>query len=100
MQEKNYIAIRNSQINYYRDVGLYYIENGSYVLYKPPGKLLTDLRLSEERHPTELYIRRKDRIVAIKELQAGFNRHISKSIKKGNVKAVKSTLCDLVGETL
>ena len=100
MQEKNYIAIRNSQINYYKNVGLFYVENGSFVLYKPPGKLMADLRLAEERHPTELYIRRKDRMEAIKELQAGFNRHISKSIKKGNVVAVKSTLCHLVEETL
>ena len=100
LQEKNYTAIRKSQINYYKHVGLYYIENGSFVLYKPPGKLMTDLRLSEERHPIELYIRRKDRKVAIKELQAGFNQHISTNIEKGNVKAVKTTLCELVEETL
>ncbi|MGD8990360.1 MAG: HD domain-containing protein [Desulfobacterales bacterium] len=100
MQEKNYIAIRNSQLNYYRDVGLYYPQSGSFVLYKPPGKLITDLRLSEKRHPPVLYICRKDRVAAIKELQVGFNAHIFKSIKKGNVKAVKSTLCDLVAETL
>jgi HD-GYP domain-containing protein (c-di-GMP phosphodiesterase class II) len=100
LQEKNYIAIRNSQINYYKDVGLYYIENGSFVLYKAPGKSMTDLRLSQKRHPNKLYIRRKERSAAMKELQAGFNRHIFKNIKKGNVKAVKSTLCDLVEETL
>ncbi len=100
MQDKNYIAIRNSQINYYKDVGLYYAENGSFVLYKPPGKLMSDLRLEQERHPPELYIHQQDRIVAIKELQAGFNRHISRSIKTGNVVAVKSTLCHLVEETL
>ena len=100
MQEKNYIAIRNSQINYYKDVGLYYVENGSFVLYKPPGKLMTDLRLAEERHPPELYIHQKDRMVAINELQAGFNRHILKSIKTGDVVSVKSTLCHLVEETL
>ena len=100
LQEKNYIAIRNSQINYYKDVGLYYIEGGSFVLYKPPGKSLADLRLKEERHPPELYYQRKDRITAIKELQAGFNQHIFRSIKTGNVVAVKSTLCQLVEETL
>ena len=82
------------------DVGLFYIENGSFVLYKPPGKLLTDLRLKQEMHPHKLYIRREDRNAALKELQAGFNRHILKSIKKGNHAAVKSTLCDLVEETL
>ena len=56
LQEKNYITIRNSQINYYKDIGLYYIEGGSFVLYKPPGKLMTDIRMREGRHPTELYI--------------------------------------------
>lgn len=100
LQEKNYISIRNSQINYYKDVGLYYIEGGAFVLYKPPGKLLADLRLKEGRHPTELYIHQEDRAAAIKELQKGFNRHIAQSIKKGNTVAVKSTLCHLVEETL
>jgi HD-GYP domain-containing protein (c-di-GMP phosphodiesterase class II) len=100
LQEKNYIPIRNSQINFYRDVGLFYIEGGTFVLYKPAGKSLTDVRLNQERHPTELYIHQKDRITAIKELQKGFNRKIAESIKNGNVMEVKSTLCHLVEETL
>lgn len=100
LQENNYIPIRNSQINYYRDVGLFYIEGSNFVLYKPPGKLMTDLRLGEKRHPTELYIHQKDRITAIEELQKGFNRQIAESIKAGNVMEVKSTLCNLVEETL
>ena len=100
MLEKNYIPIRNSQINYYKDVGLYYIEGGSFVLYKPPGKLMTDLRMKEGRHPGELYIHQNDRMTAIKELQNGFNRHIAHSIITGNPGSVKSTLCHLVEETL
>jgi HD-GYP domain-containing protein (c-di-GMP phosphodiesterase class II) len=100
LQEKNYIAIRNSQINFYKDVGLYYIEGGSFVLYKPPGKYLTQMRLKEAKHPTELYIHQNDRIAAIKELQKGFHTHIAKSIKTGNAAEVKSTLCNLVEETL
>ena len=100
MQEKNYIAIRNSQINYYKNIGLYYVAGGSFVLYKPPGKLMTDLRMREGRHPTELYIHQNDRQAAIKELQNGFNRYIARSIKTGNAVAVKSTLCNLVEETL
>jgi HD-GYP domain-containing protein (c-di-GMP phosphodiesterase class II) len=100
LQEKNYIAIRNSQINYYKDVGLYYIQGGTFVLYKPPGKLMTELRLNEKMHPTQLYIHQNDRITAIRELQKGFNRHIAQSIKNGNAKEVKSTLCSLVEETL
>jgi HD-GYP domain-containing protein (c-di-GMP phosphodiesterase class II) len=100
LEEKNYIAVRNSQINYYRDVGLYYVEGDSFVLYKPPGKLLTELRLNEKMHPTQLYIHQNDRITAIKELQKEFNRRIAQSIKTGNAVEVKSTLCSLVEETL
>jgi HD-GYP domain-containing protein (c-di-GMP phosphodiesterase class II) len=69
-------------------------------LYKPPGKLVKELRLNQKRHPSQLYIHQKDRVAAIKELQKGFNRHIVKSIKTGNVIKVKSTLCSLVEETL
>ena len=61
---------------------------------------MTDLRLDEARHPTQLYIHQKDRITAINELQKGFNREIAKSIETGNVVAVKSVLCNLVEETL
>jgi HD-GYP domain-containing protein (c-di-GMP phosphodiesterase class II) len=100
LQEKNYIAIRNSQINYYNKVGLYYIEGGAFVLYKPPGKLMADMRMKEGRHPTTLFIRQNDRMTAIKELQNGFNRNIAQSIKTGNAVSVKSTLCSLVEETL
>ena len=100
LQEKDYIAIRNSQINYYRDVGLYYIEGGSFVLYKPPGKFITELRLNEKMYPKQLYIHQNDRITAVKELQKEFNRHIAQSIQTGNTVEVKSTLCSLVEETL
>ena len=61
---------------------------------------MTDLRMREGRHPTELYIHQNDRQAAIKELQNGFNRYIASSIKTGNAVAVKSTLCSLVEETL
>jgi HD-GYP domain-containing protein (c-di-GMP phosphodiesterase class II) len=100
LQEKNYIAIRNSQINYYKDVGLYFIEGGTFVLYKPPGKLMTEMRLSEKMHPKQFYIHQNDRLTAIRELQKGFNQHIAQSIENGNAVEVKSTLCHLVEETL
>lgn len=95
-----YIPIRRSQINYYRKVALYYqtVKN-TYALYKPPGKLVADLRINENRHP-KLYISQENRIEAIQELQKGFNQHIARSIEIGNVMEVKATLCDLVEETL
>jgi HD-GYP domain-containing protein (c-di-GMP phosphodiesterase class II) len=68
-------------------------------MYKPAGTSLTEMRISQQRHPM-LFIQEEDRIVAIKELQKGFNKQIEKSITTGNAVNVKASLCDLVEETL
>ena len=100
MEQHNYIQVRNSQINYYRAVPLFYqTDTDSYCLYKPAGASLAEMRINEQRHPL-LYIHEEDRIVAIKELQKGFNKQIEKSISTGNAVNVKASLCDLVEETL
>jgi len=100
VDQHNYIQVRNSQINYYREVPLFYhIGTNSYGLYKPPGTSLSEMRISQHRHP-RLYIHEEDRIVAIKELQKGFNKQIKQSIATGNAANVKASLCDLIEETL
>ena len=100
MENSNYIQVRNSQIRNYRDIPLYYlIGESNFSLYKPPGLSIAEMRLTEERHP-QLFIQQKDRIESIKELQREFNQHIAESITKGNSVEVKSTLCNLVEETL
>ena len=100
MDQPNYIRVRNSQINYYKEVSLYHQSSeNAYCLYKPAGTLLAEMRLNQQKHPP-LYIQEQDRMVAINEIQKGFNRHISDSIKTGNAFKVKATLCDLVEETL
>ena len=100
MDQNNYIQVRNSQINYYREISLFYqTGTDSYVLYKPAGTSITEMRISQQRHPL-LYIQEEDRIVAIKELQKGFNKHIEQSLTTGNAVNVKASLCNLVEETL
>ena len=100
VDQPNYIRVRNSQINYYKEVSLYNQTGAdSYLLYKPAGSNLTELRRSQNKHP-ELYIQEGDRIIAIKEIQKEFNKHIADSINTGNAFKVKETLCDLVEETL
>ena len=100
MEPQNYIQIRNSQINYYIKVPLFYqTGTDSYGLYKPAGKRLSAGRIDQQRHPL-LYIQVEDRLVAIKELQKGFSEQIEQSITTGNAAKVKSSLCDLVEETL
>ena len=100
MDQHNYIQVRNSQINYYRTVPLFYqTGTNSYLLYKPAGANLPNNRINQERYPL-LYIQEQDRIVAIKELQKGFNKQIEQSIATGDVVSVKAALCNLVEETL
>jgi len=100
MDQNNYIQVPNSQINYYREIPLFYqTGTDSYGLYKPAGTSLPEMRISQQRHPL-LYIQEEDRIVAIKELQKGFNKQIEQSLKTGNAVNVKASLCDLVEETL
>ncbi len=100
MEQQNYIQVRNSQINYYLEVPLFYQTGAnSYGLYKPPGKRLSSMRIDQQRHPL-LYIKEEDRLVAIKELQKEFSQQIENSITSGNAVEVKSSLCDLVEETL
>lgn len=100
MTQTNYIRVRNSQINYYKKVALFYqTGNDLFGLYKPAGTSLSEMRLNQQRHPP-LFIQAADRIMAIKEIQREFNKNIADSIKTGNAFKVKATLCDLVEETL
>ena len=100
MNQLNYIPIRKSQINHYIKVPLFYRSAPeAYVLYKPAGTSINEIRLDQGRLPV-LFIKQKDRLEAIKELHKGFNRQIATSIKTGNAVEVKATLCNLVEETL
>ena len=100
MEEPTYIRVRNSQINYYFKVPLFYQTGiNTFGLYKPAGEKITELRIKEQRHPP-LFIQQQDRIAAIKEIHKGFQKYIVESIRTGNAVTLKSTLCDLMAEML
>ena len=101
MQTAQWIRARKSQIRFYKDVALYNkIDGNKFVLYKAPGITLNELRLDEEQHPDELYIWQEDKIRGIQEAQKGFNAHLDKSIKSGDIEEVKNTVRTIVEETL
>jgi HD-GYP domain-containing protein (c-di-GMP phosphodiesterase class II) len=100
MTAKTYIPVRRSQIRYYQRVPLFCeMPPGSYHLYKPPGMSISELRLDQGMHP-RLFIQHLDRSEAIREVHKGFNLEIAHSIETGDVATVKTTLCNLVTETL
>ena len=95
------IQARRSQLKFYRDVELYRkVEDGDFVLYKKAGMTLQDMRIHEEMHPSELYIKQGDKIRGIQEAQKGFNNILKADVKSGNPEKVKETVVTIVEETL
>ncbi|MDQ1329827.1 MAG: hypothetical protein QG578_89, partial [Thermodesulfobacteriota bacterium] len=96
-----YISARISQLSFYRNIPLYTkASNDNYILYKPTGITLGEMRIAEGLHPRELYIRQSDKITGIQEAQKGFNRQLEHDVISGNLINIKETLVTVVEETL
>jgi len=96
-----YVSARVSQLNFYSDIPLYTkAQNEMYVLYKPQGITLGEMRVFEGMHPKELYIKQSDKIAGLQEAQKGFNKQLEQDVRSGNPAKVKETLVTVVQETL
>jgi len=96
-----FIKARKSQFHFYRAVRLYNkVGYDHYVLYKPRGITLGEMRLFHARHPESLYIRASDKILGIQEAQKAFNEKLESDVKSGNLAEVKNTLVTIMEETL
>jgi putative nucleotidyltransferase with HDIG domain len=98
---REYILARKFQLQYYRDVPLFYRTNGEkYVLYKRSGETLSEMRIEREAHPAHLFIHRRDKIRGIQETQQAFNTQLQSQIATGESAKVRETISHIVGETL
>ena len=99
--EENYIQARKSQLTFYRDVPLYAKTGESnFVLYKPTGITLGEMRIKEGLHPDTLFIRSADKLKGLQEAQKAFNNQLEGYVKSGDPEKVKETLVTIVEETL
>ena len=99
--ESTYIPARATQLNYYVNVPLYTQGKGhKFVLYKPSGKTLNDIRLAEGLHPKKLYIKQTDKIAGIQEVQKFFNQQLKENIQSNNSDKIRETVVSIVEETL
>jgi HD-GYP domain-containing protein (c-di-GMP phosphodiesterase class II) len=97
----DYLKARKSQYHFYRSIPLYTkAEENKYVLYKPPGITLGEMRLNKGLHPEPLYISEKDKLSGIQEAQKAFNRKLESDIQTGSPKRIKETLRVIMEETL
>ncbi|MBA3037082.1 MAG: HD domain-containing protein [Desulfobacterium sp.] len=96
-----YILAKASQLNFYINIPLYHnIKDDTYVLYKPTGIMLGDMRISEGMHPHELFIKQSDKLTGLQEAQKGFNKQLENYVKSSDPAKVKETLVAVVDETL
>ncbi len=99
--ENKYILARKSQLHFYRDLPLYTKTGESkFVLYKPSGITLSEMRISEGLHPDTLFIRPTDKLKGLQEAQKAFNNQLERHIKSRDSEKVKETLVTIVDETL
>jgi putative nucleotidyltransferase with HDIG domain len=99
--EPVYIPARTTQLNYYKDVPLYVQGKGQkFVLYKPSGTTLHDMRVAEGLHPKKLFIKRTDKIAGIQEVQKVFNHQLKENIRSNDPGKIKETVVNIVEETL
>lgn len=101
MVDASMIKARRSQLQFYREIMLYTKgDDEQFVLYKPAGKTLGDMRISDDRLPPELYMRKEDKLKGLQEAQKGFNKKLVSDVKSGDPTRVKETLVNIVEETL
>ena len=98
--DSGFIKARTSQLNFYNNVPLYTKNGNRFVLYKPKGVTLKQMRLSEQMHPKDLYLKTDDKLQGIQEAQQGFNKQLEENVKSKDPVKVKETLVTLMEETL
>jgi hypothetical protein len=96
--DTDFILVKSSNLNLYRKVPFYF-ENrhGHYALYKPIGVTLGEMRIRERMHPKKLYIKRKNKIEAIQEVQSEYNREIKKCLRENDFTKVRDIVQNDLG---
>lgn len=101
IEEGKYIQARKSQLHFFKNVQLYTkADSNKFLLYKPSGITLGEMRIREGRHPDILYIKQTDKIRGIQEAQKAFNNQLEVAVQSEDSEKVKETLVTIVEETL
>ncbi len=101
MITQEFIRARNTQLQYYRSVPLFFQSlPDKFVLYKKQGETLDEMRITTGKHPDVLFIKKSDKIAGIKEVQKAFNEKLEEYIITGKADKIRYTLGCIVEETL
>lgn len=98
---KKWIPARKSQLLYYDKIPLYYrTTSGNISLYKPAGMSFSHDSLERKYAIDEFFIHPENRLESLDAAQIGFNSELKKNITKDDITELKTSLVDLVEETL
>ena len=96
-----FTLIKSSHFFAYQKFPLFYQSvNGDFVLYKPAGITLEDMRIRERLLPKKLYIQKKNKINAVQEIQKEFNSQLKQSIQQKDQANVRNIVHNVVKVTL
>jgi HD-GYP domain-containing protein (c-di-GMP phosphodiesterase class II) len=100
LTEKTYIAVKKSQVRYYKKTPLFKKNTEDvFVLYKPEDEEIDVKRFTEERYP-QLYICGENQEVALQELRNQLKFKLKASIDSGELYAIKVSFIEFVQEAL
>ncbi|MGC9329740.1 MAG: HD-GYP domain-containing protein [Candidatus Hinthialibacter sp.] len=100
MNISNLEEIKESQLPFTKNINLYFDSgNSQFVLYKPAGKPLSEIRVNSNRIPV-LYMEAKDKKKIIILTQRYYNRILEKSIKNGNPTQARNILVQIVDDVM
>jgi len=93
--------IKSSHFFAYEKFPLFYQSvNGDFVLYKPAGITLENMRIRERLLPKKLYLQKRNKIKAVKEIQKEFNSQLKQSIQQKDQANVRNIVQNIVKVTL
>jgi len=96
-----FTLIKSSHFFAYQKFPLFYQSvNGDFVLYKPAGITLEDMRIRERLLPKKLYIQKKNKINAVQEIQKEYNSQLKQSIQQKDQANVRNIVHNVVKVTL
>jgi HD-GYP domain-containing protein (c-di-GMP phosphodiesterase class II) len=98
--EQIYIPAKQANLTFYQAVPLYFQDKDrKFVLYKPAGNKLDNIRIDQGRCPEKLFIKKSDELKGIREVQNAFYQQLKSDLKTNSHVKVKNTLIEIVEET-
>lgn len=96
----DFIRVRQSQLSFYKNVPLYYLSDKKEgVLFKKAGVRVSKEELNRAQ-TMEIYVSRRDRQAASKEIVDALNMSLARKIAERGVREVRLLLGDVVNEAL